>query len=586
MRPGKVYLQYHFIVFGLFTLLAQSPAIVLYATILTVGVGGLLLLASPTILLYSVGLLPLWFAITNRPRRWSQIAATLLVPAAIAVLPAVSSKISAKNYGHNASRGDFTLPSFGTPTSIEIIGNDYDVFESGQEVGDKIAPCSEVCRRLLFGREVEQVRMTKVALPNRYTQPGPSKSVTYRLQKRDSCPQAYPDGIQIGKAFRERLVAGDCLIGEIENPDSEDVTVNFQTIYNWQLFPVPSNEAPAFSKIQEHKRLVIEQRKDTGSTVQIALRNETKAEIAALPFYLGYSLSLGGGGYSGQTIGHSIEYINPIDLVESLRSTFGFKIAPVEPPPPESIAQIADRILSLQAAPVLSAQQQESIDEFLLTMSKQPSLSANDVDFVRRVISDTRITEARLGSTLQIIFRKHHAQLEPLLSAIIDRLKLPVAEHVGHYLNGLGWIVASYSVDTLLPYRDRIISIVEAQSEWPSSALLSRVGELGNDTSDLIIKRLDAKSGTVSQSAAVAACRASDEIWVKLEPIVLARLEVLRNKHPDDKDSKLMLALIRHGKKHVVAEFVDGSDAHFKARMTPTLSKFDSGFDPSYCSTF
>ena len=77
MRPGRTYLKFHFIIFGLLSVLAhQMPLLLLYMAMFTAGAGIVLIaliIASPTILLYSFALLPLWFAVTDRPRRWPQI---------------------------------------------------------------------------------------------------------------------------------------------------------------------------------------------------------------------------------------------------------------------------------------------------------------------------------------------------------------------------------------------------------------------------------------------------------------------------------------------------------------------------------
>jgi hypothetical protein len=63
----------------------------------------------------------------------------------------------------------------------------------------------------------------------------------------------------------------------------------------------------------------------------------------------------------------------------------------------------------------------------------------------------------------------------------------------------------------------------------------------------LVIRRLDSKS--VRTFAAIAACRASAEVWPALEPAVLAHLTTMQGDRLQDQEGPLLLALVRFGKK-------------------------------------
>ena len=132
-----------------------------------------------------------------------------------------------------------------------------------------------------------------------------------------------------------------------------------------------------------------------------------------MPFYIGTEMHMQGG-YNGPTIGRDKNVTKPVDLAQVLRETFGFKIGEISPPPPEDAAKLAERILALppDANRKLSAQQQDALNDVLVAMAKQPALSDADVDFVRRIIADHRVTEAKLGVVLQDMFRKYTARLE------------------------------------------------------------------------------------------------------------------------------------------------------------------------------
>jgi hypothetical protein len=158
-----------------------------------------------------------------------------------------------------------------------------------------------------------------------------------------------------------------------------------------------------------------------------------------------------------------------------------------------------------------------------------------------------------------------------------------VAQQVGHYKSTLGWSLTNYSDDSLRPYRDKMVAIVEAQADWTSNGVLTRLAELGSEKGvNLVIRRLDSKP--VRQFAAIAACRASDEAWPALEPAVLAHLAAPRQSNSlQDEESPLMLALVRHGKKSLVADMIERRDLFNKKNALDTLASFEAGFAPERC---
>jgi hypothetical protein len=179
------------------------------------------------------------------------------------------------------------------------------------------------------------------------------------------------------------------------------------------------------------------------------------------------------GGYNGPTLGRRKTVMHPIDLAQALRDTFGYAIAEISAPPPEDPARIAERILALppDADRALSSQQQDAINDVLVAMAKQPTLSDADVDFLRRVIADNRVTEAKLGIVLQNMFRKYTIRLERLIPVVLDRISSPngplsirtrlVADQLfrgqpaalsrqdGHRCRGSGRLAQQRRVDTL-----------------------------------------------------------------------------------------------------------------------------------------
>jgi hypothetical protein len=321
MSAGPKLLIAYFVVLALLTTLAQSTLSAMIVIVLTLGVGIPLLIAAPTLLLYSVALLPAWLGMIHRPRRALMLLAALLLPISVAIVPGAISQIGGDRYADRMASQDFARTGQGKPRSIEFIGDDYDwgVFEHSLDVGDRRAPCSAVCRVLLYNREVERVRMTKYRGAGR-------QSVTYRLEHRDSCPPAYPTNLSPEKDFRDRLNAGDCLIAEAESTSTMEASVSFTMPYSQCRKDMPPADAPPLAMIGSIKRLVIEQREQGGAKpVLVLLRNETTMVMLTFPFYFGYQESMVG--YTGHVVRPLVKITHPIDLIKALRDTFDFKVA-------------------------------------------------------------------------------------------------------------------------------------------------------------------------------------------------------------------------------------------------------------------
>lgn len=591
MRRGRKFLVFYFLLFGALSIIAAIPGAALVVLLVTAmalplfGVPGFLVVASPTVLLYSVALLPLWFALTAPHRHIWRIAAAALIPTLVATGPALLSRKEAREFGVLASKNDMRRPAAAKPKTIEFIGDGASgLFVYSQAVGDNNASCNEICRRMLFNGEADWVRMTRTPDIRMNKRSGPTWSITYHVEHRPSCPQIHPEGIPIEKAVRDRLISGDCLIAQAGDTTAPDATVKFTTRYFRQHYPPKlPDQAPNLAIIETVKDLRIESGQGGGLS-PVVRQTEILAHTLALPFYIGSEMHMQGG-YNGPTLGRRKTVMHPIDLAQALRDTFGYAIAEISAPPPEDPARIAERILALppDADRALSSQQQDAINDVLVAMAKQPTLSDADVDFVRRVIADNRVTEAKLGIVLQNMFRKYTIRLERLIPVVLDRISTPVPENVGHYQSMLGWSLTNFSADSLRPYRDKMVTVVEAQADWPSNGVLTRLAELGGDEAvNLVIRRLDLKS--VRQFAAVAACRASAEAWPALEPAVLAHLTSPRHGSSlQDDERPLLLALVRFGRKSLVAEMIEKRGLFDKARTLERLAKLEPDFGPEHC---
>jgi hypothetical protein len=333
------------------------------------------------------------------------------------------------------------------------------------------------------------------------------------------------------------------------------------------------------------KALEVEIRQQDGSSLLVR-QTETVAHPLALPFYIG--LTLNRTSSSGPTPGRTTAVTGAIDVAQVLRTTFGYALAEITPPPAEDHRKVAESLLALPAdkASSFSAQQQDVLSEVTKEIAAEPMPSDADMALVGRFISDDRVTSIHVGLSIRKMLSRNPAKFVPLIPAILDRMAAPVDQRIGNYKSELGWSLENIPADSLLPYRDKIIAIVESQPDWPSNALLTRLAELGgSDAIDLVIRRLDARPSMNSprQFAAIAACRANANTWPLLEPAVVSHVERGSGTRLGDEESALLLALVRFGKKAQAIEIVQKRTLTFQAQVLQGLNQFEPNFDPEHC---
>jgi hypothetical protein len=283
--PDRKFLIRYFVVFGVLAALAQVPTFVFLAMVLTSGIVGFPMIAAATVLLYSAALLPAWNVAVTPGRSGQPIVVALLIPIAIAVVPGALSLSELHQEAAHRATEDFTKPAAGRPRSVELIGDeDSGLFVNG--AGDQKAACGDVCRRLLFNREIENVRVTKRSVPSRNGPANVIGSASYRIERRESCPEAYPEGSRIDTAVRDRIIAGDCLVASAAaDGRPPEATLSLLTLHDSQLRPLV--DLPWIASIKLIRRLRIEQLERAHATA-ILQRTEIQGEPLALPFYFGY----------------------------------------------------------------------------------------------------------------------------------------------------------------------------------------------------------------------------------------------------------------------------------------------------------
>jgi hypothetical protein len=588
------FLTVWFLFFIVLSAASFNPGIVFLTFILTLGIGGLLMIAANTILLYSFAFLPALFA-WRRPDAGTRLRRTLralVIPATIAIAPNPLSTFEAELFGRTISSDDFEHQSLGKPKTIEIV---TDTWDPGRPL------CNNVCLRLLFNHEVDSVRIVNLPVPHinyygGYVEVvGEPHGLTFSIARRVSCPEAILPRDSADQAVRDRLATGECLISTGDDQGQADVRLALTTLYAGYFMSYNPQASlklevsppwPLRTYDARIQRLTIAQRGDDGTNQPIMQRTESKLETLALPFYFGHNVGIPPNVVNvGPKLGRQQFVINSIDFNQILKTKFGFQLDPVSALQPAAAASMVEQILSLPTTDLFTTQQSSVINEALTKLVQQADLADADIALIRRVIADARVNDGLIGFTEQNLFRKFAEQLEPSIPLVLDRLAIPVRENVGHYHSLLGWALMAYQADTLAPFRAQIFQIVEQQPpEWPNNGLLVHVAELDGDPTDLIAQRLSAKSWEVRAAAATAACRAAPAVWALIEPMLLDHLgQPITAGRPRSEDSKLLLALIRFGNTEAVATYVSRLNEDERSKIQRMLSDFHSGFAIERC---
>ncbi|RDV02196.1 hypothetical protein [Undibacter mobilis] len=592
MQRFQKFIAAYFIVIGMLALIAIIPGGTLLMLIVTMmglplfGIPGLLTAAAPTIFIYSTAAFAVFVAATEPKRNYVAISIVVLAAIALAVGPGLKTRWDVKNFADKVSANDIIGNAKSKPKTIELIGDiSSGLYKYGEEVGDKRAPCPEICRRLLFGGEVEWVRMTSVPQVDAGRRHGPTFQVDYRLEHRESCPQLYPTGTDIDKAVRDRVAGGDCIVMDVAGAAKPDVTMSFLTLYRKQEHPRrPVTDRP--STIESVKELRVE---ESSSPTPVLIRTQTTANPIALPFYIGSEFHMQGG-YNGPVLGRVEITHNSSDMALILRETFGFIVAPIQPFSKDDVAKLTDRILSLppDTNPALSSQQQQVLADDLKDRVRKFRLTSADIDFVMRILQDSRISELPIGAAIQGAIRDEPARFTLAIPLMLDRIETPALQSTGQYRGALAWSLLAFPAEALRPHREQILRILDNEQNGTTGPLLARVGELGiSDATARIEEQLKSKSSDVRRFAALAVCRAGVDAWATLEPIALAHLAESK---PSDKlhddDRKLILALVRFGKKTLALEALARLLTRDQDNAQKRLDTFEANFTPNRCRDF
>jgi hypothetical protein len=546
------------------------PDVALLIIFVTLGLGIPLLLAN-TLLLYSFALLPLEIWRLTLPRRWSTLPLYVLPVALLAVAPGQLSKLHADASAQIDTRDDVfnTFPE--PPRVIEIASSGS--AQGRPQPAYVHAPCDETCQRLLFSETTRKVRITKTEDNRRTT------SVTYSVEQRDHCPEAFGPNTTISPAVRQRIAAGTCVLATVDDKAPADALV---TLTTWHANSRALSPIAPSRKLQTRQIAIV--RNTGGSPVLVRRQTEVKIETLTTPFIMWFENSKGMDWGPPGPARWDIVY-GAFDVIDVLARTFGAGAPAVPPLPQIDNRALVERALSRPAddRSPMTVETISLMDDYLLEIAKQPRLEAADVDLVRRLIADPRVENLARGTIT--LFGRHPNTAESLIPEILNRIAIPVPEARGHYHSALSYALLSVPTDKLRPHSAQIFQILRDESNWHVSGLLLRVGELDGDAVGLITERLRAKSDTVRKAAVQAACRADPSLDEKLKPILVNLLQgraggLIRT---DDFQQAVFLALTRHGGKSEAFQIINEQSPDSVKWVTQRLGDRDAGFPIEKC---
>ena len=281
--------------FGL-TLIALIPDTITIGMLLFF-VPGLILVASSTLLYYSVALLPAYFI--NRFFRMRLLAAAVgaVCVAAAALLPHYVNEQQLRSF----VASDHADPPTLSPRSFELpypgANNDW---TNGRRAETRRttapAPCIDLCQQLLFRGHVDQVVVRDPSELGAMvvTREGTTDHVLFkpmwrrfRLQQRESCPDTLS---LLAGEFVHDVADGRCLIEDVVDRSDADVALS--------IFESPVAVAVRYRREDRPSRALALRRIETGPTtvtiterrdgraIPVEVRTTLVANYAKVPFYL------------------------------------------------------------------------------------------------------------------------------------------------------------------------------------------------------------------------------------------------------------------------------------------------------------
>ena len=517
--------------FFFFVVTSLFPELLVGVVALTFGFG-LPILFLNTVFLYFLAALPVLIALNRQPRAWAQIAIAATVVPAVAIIPPLLNKTLAAVKMEWIRRHDISTIFAQAPKSVEIEGDSLSYGGTNNPLTD--APCDALCQRLLLSRSVELVRVRSRGLEK-------PAQLDYRIEQRQSCPDAFGNHVTVTPEARDAIASGVCFV-----PRSSDATaVDTRIVIQKTTAREPQNLLQDMAAVTgaEYERQTLEiLTAVSGQWTPRLRKTQVRFLLWQMPTTMSYVTC------STMCIGQAVlaktdGVFNRFDPVQTALDAL--QIGKREP---EKLLDATSRVLALldHAGDSLTENQRQLIKDWVGSFPCSQNVCApapaRDLDLLQRLIRDRRVTD--FGFISAVVLRNRDFVVANL-DLLLDEMEARGAS--SNFSNQIGAIVAKLDNDVLRTRRERILALINA-SDWKWSRGIAIVsGRLGVDTRSLISRRLRDRAS--AQNAALAACTADEPIGRALVPDLLAYLNDLpiSDDQPEDAARDVVTALARFG---------------------------------------
>jgi hypothetical protein len=538
-------------------ILVSAPAVAVILLLFSFGLAAPLLLI-PTVWVYLTVLWPAVFARSAGLPRVVCVALGVACVGALAVVPPLLAPRVARLDGASILADDVAgkLPT--PPKAIEF--EKTGPFYGGPNDPLRDAACDKVCQTLLLSREVDSVRVHAVLGGDTSRT---SVAIVYSYQERPSCPKAFADADAALPATQAAATRGRCIVPNVGGAWSAGVKFGTREDRNgWRSSQPFLHRTDGLTRYALH---VV----DAGTSRLVARATELRTRALTTPLYVGYADSYGMELRPGW--GREKLTLNASDPVHVLRAFTGLRIEMPSEEPPEPALQMVERILSSGGDEPLGPELMAVINKHLDTLRGRP-LTRDDVALLERLVANKRVTD---HFRLYTVLERHPEAAAGMIGDILDRLAKPVPESAGHNHSHLAWVLARAPIESLKPHAARILATAETSSEWHLSPLLRVAGRLDVDATDLLARRMAAKSSTVRGAAVYGACTA-DERWAsKLLPAVEGILGQYRGRSYGGNDDLVVAlrTLMLKGRDETVSTFLQAIPEADAKRIQNSLTR-------------
>jgi hypothetical protein len=456
----------YFCVLFALTLAAVIPGIITIGLLLFIG-PGLTLIVSPTLLYYSLGVLPAYFINRFSRKRLLAAAVAAIGVAAAAVLPRY---IDGYLLGRLVAADHSDPPTSLQPRSIELPYPESDDYWTNwrrpeSHLRTPPPPCTDLCQQLLFKGDVDQVfvgddasqdpladgtivitRMKAYHITghekhvirpaelshDRSAQEIPVQRVLnpaaffkpkwrrFRLQQRDTCPDTMS---LIAGEFVRQVVGGQCLVEDTVDRPEADVVLSISKPPR-QGAP---GQYPELNRIQAGPETVTITERHDHRAIPVEVKTTLVARYATLPFYFG-TARCGGSNIPNLCLVVATDPFpeSHADPYEMIGRRYGWAVAPTPwlahrtVPVADDERTVVWAILQQDygANGYIPMTQSRLVASFVDARLKSSELNADDIELIRTVLKQHAFAvaiETKLPPSA-------YQALKPLLPEMFERI--------------------------------------------------------------------------------------------------------------------------------------------------------------------